>query len=206
MTRKIRSDTQPLNSFFWGGMVSDTDSEATRSAYETIKACINRESDLVIRWLTMLVVINAGLMAGMLQLITNDPSIADDRLLGAIIAVTAILSTGFIFFAIDAASDQFEYLRKRYLDEEQAYSKLGLPRPFGDENEEKRTKFFPRYFYKVMGKPFIIPTVILVLWLLALVVINLWWVSTALAGGIILAVAVDQRMEAQAKKKSAEGK
>ena len=162
-----------------------------RVIYSHIKDCVERESDLVIKWLTMLILINAGLIAALIQLYginTGGESLSESGqfALALIICVTGLVASGFIFFAIDASSDQFGYLRQEYESHEEVFKSLKLPRPFGDENSDKETKMFPAELYSFVGRPFVIPLMIAALWLVIMCAIQAWLFAIPLTGILLI--------------------
>jgi hypothetical protein len=168
------------------------------SKYDTIKSCIEREGDLVIKWLTMLILINAGLFAALTQLYRQSALPATDvTFLCVIISFAALFACGFIFFAIDASSDQFCYLRQEFDKHKTAFDNLGLPRPFGDENQERRTKLFPRPLYILMGKPFIIPAAVFTLWLAVVWVLGYGFLSVIALIILVSAYIIDKALRSE---------
>ncbi len=157
--------------------------DALESQWTKIESQIAKESGLVLQWLVLLILINAGLVAAFAQFIGTLPTtqiidassgqtLARSLVYIALlfgIPITGILSSGFIVFAVTAAADQFEYLRQAYFSMAADFEKHGWPRPFGDENEDRRTSETARFTYRFYGRPTIIPRAFQIFWLVILV-------------------------------------
>ncbi|OLF73201.1 hypothetical protein AWH62_09700 [Maricaulis sp. W15] len=147
-----------------------------RVIWEQISGQIQKEAGLIYSWLTILVIVNAALFAAMVNLdfdqlvnAANDGNVFNpEAVVLLLISFAGILSTSYFFFAIEAASEQFQVLRTAYLAKADAFNALHWPTPYGDENETWITGWRAPIYW-VVGKPRIVPLSFITVWLVILI-------------------------------------
>ena len=139
--------------------------------WSQLRELIQKEDMLINNWISLLILVNAALIAGLVSvnvtIIENNEKIDLFSLIFILmICMVGFMASGFFMYSLSAAWDQLEYLRRQYDSHYAIFLEFRFTRPFGDEFAEGRTAFLPKLIVYFFGKPYRFALIFVVFWVL----------------------------------------